>query len=135
MDEGREDLDTKTTKTYVVAYFCTGHGLGHATRVCQVCDELLRLGLARVGEGDPVSIQVVVISSLPEHFFLSAFEEHPRKDLFTYRKREPLDCGGIQEDAFVVKPQLTLETYRSLAGTEERRRKVIAEEVQWLLAN
>ena len=76
-----------------------------------------------------------MVSTLPTHIFESAFSSHPRRNLFEYRKLEKaLDCGGIQADAFKVKPLETLETYYAIAGEEERRKTIFKEEVEWLLS-
>jgi len=122
-----------------IAFYCTGHGLGHATRVIEVCRELLNIQKTDRSDNrrpeSNVSMEVFIVSSLPKHVFLSAFKDHPRKAFFTYRQlREPLDCGGIQADAFAVEPVETLETYMRIAGASEKREKIIREEVNWLLS-
>ena len=110
----------------VVAYYCTGHGLGHATRVIEVARELIRA--AEV-------VQVVVCSSLPDALFIQEFAKDMQLGRFRYRKIEPLDCGGIQRDAFRVEPVASLETYWSLCGSAEARREKIAREKIWLESN
>ena len=71
----------------VVCYYCTGHGLGHATRTVEVIKELLSLEGFR---------EIVLVSSLPTEVFACLEGEG-----FRYRQLEqPLDCGGMS-DAFL----------------------------------
>ena len=66
----------------VLSYYCTGHGLGHATRTVEVIKELLSLEGFR---------EIVLVSSLPTEVFACLEGEGLR-----YRQLEqPLDCGGI----------------------------------------
>ena len=106
----------------VVCYYCTGHGLGHATRTVEVIKELLSLEGFR---------EIVLVSSLPTEVFACL-----DGDRFRYRQLEqPLDCGGIQSDAFKVEPLETLQTYHGLCGSEETRQCIVSTETAWLSAN
>ena len=69
----------------VACYYCTGHGLGHATRTVEVIKELLSLEGFR---------EIVLVSSLPTEVFACL-----DGDRFRYRQLEqPLDCGGISDE-------------------------------------
>jgi L-arabinokinase len=72
---------TKKPKRF--AYYVTGHGFGHATRVVEVCRALLRRGH-----------EVVVCTSAPAFIFTS---ELPGVQV--RRMERPLDVGGVQLDA------------------------------------
>jgi hypothetical protein len=76
----------QTVKPLVFAYYVTGHGLGHATRVIEVARHLC-------GAGHEVHIVTVA----PEFVFrrdIPSPKLHIRKVL--------LDCGAVQSDALTV---------------------------------
>jgi hypothetical protein len=76
----------RAVKPLVFAYYVTGHGLGHATRVIEVARHLC-------GAGHEVHIVTVA----PEFVFrrdIPSPKLHIRKVL--------LDCGAVQSDALTV---------------------------------
>jgi UDP:flavonoid glycosyltransferase YjiC (YdhE family) len=56
---------TATVDPLSIAYYCTGHGLGHATRSIEVCKHL-------VGRGHTVT----VITGAPARVFLQEVRSH-----------------------------------------------------------
>jgi hypothetical protein len=83
----------------VIAYYATGHGLGHATRAVEVCKRLVARGHS-----------VTVVTGAPARVFL---REVPSAH-FTLR-RAVLDCGALQRDPFTVDVAGSLEEYRRTA--------------------
>ena len=100
-----------------VAYYVTGHGLGHATRAADVVGELCRRGHS-----------VVVVSAAPQHVFVAEAAGAP--GALSFRKRL-LDCGAKQADALSVDPSGSLELYHATAV--EPRETLLIEEEAWLL--
>ena len=105
------------TEPLTVAYYVTGHGLGHATRAADVVGELLRRGHA-----------VVVVTAAPQHVFVA--EAAGASGALSFRKRL-LDCGAKQADALSVDPSGSLELYHATAV--EPRETLLREEEAWLL--
>ena len=69
-----------------IVYYCTGHGLGHATRVIEVCKHLaLRSHTLTVCTGAPAS---------------AFLREIPVRQCAI--RKQVLDCGSRQKDAFSV---------------------------------
>lgn len=99
-----------------VAYYCTGHGLGHSTRSIEICKHLVAQGHS-----------VIVITGAPAGLFL---RELP-PDRFTLR-RAILDTGALQSDAFTVDQRGSLEEYRITAV--QQRDVMLSTEVSWLRA-
>ncbi|KAK9803166.1 hypothetical protein WJX72_006956 [[Myrmecia] bisecta] len=99
-----------------IAYYCTGHGLGHATRAIEVCKYLIQGGHS-----------VVVVTGAPASAFL---RELPSKQ-FTIRKAV-LDCGAKQKDAFSVDMKGSLEEYHRTSVMH--RDTLLDTEVAWLRA-
>ncbi|KAJ6819094.1 L-arabinokinase isoform X1 [Iris pallida] len=98
----------------VFAYYITGHGFGHATRVVDVVRHL-------VGAGHDVH----VVTAAPEFVFTSEIQSpnlHIRKVL--------LDCGAVQADALTVDRLASLEKYSETAVVP--RASILATEVEWL---
>uniref|UniRef100_A0A383W3L1 L-arabinokinase n=1 Tax=Tetradesmus obliquus TaxID=3088 RepID=A0A383W3L1_TETOB len=100
-----------------IAYYCTGHGLGHATRSIEVCKHLVERGHS-----------VTVITAAPARVFL---REVPSAR-FLLRKAV-LDAGSKQLDPFTVDVKGSLEDYYNTAVV--RRDEMLAAEVQWLQSN
>lgn len=82
----------------IIAFYITGHGLGHATRALGLITELCKREYC-----------VHVISSIEQPFFDLNVGECLKKYFSYYRRM--IDSGGIQKDALTVDPLLTLETY------------------------
>ena len=110
------------TNSLRIAYYCTSHGLGHATRVIEVCKALCAI------EG-----HVTVVTCISAQVFRddAKLEEFYQKQLFEVRNLEkPLDCGAIQSDALTVEPLETLDRYYNIAVTN--RKQLLDTEVAWM---
>ncbi|KZV49017.1 L-arabinokinase-like [Dorcoceras hygrometricum] len=108
MEEGSE----KTT--LVFAYYVTGHGYGHATRVVEVVRNLIQAGH-----------EVHVVTGAPEYVFTSEIES-PR----LFIRKVLLDCGAVQTDALTVDRLASLEKYVQTAVVP--RASILATEAEWL---
>ena len=69
-----------------IVYYCTGHGLGHATRAIEVCKHLVQRGHS-----------VTVVTGAPAKVFL----QQVPTTRFVFRKAV-LDSGSKQLDPFTV---------------------------------
>ncbi|XP_038905289.1 L-arabinokinase-like [Benincasa hispida] len=98
----------------VFAYYVTGHGFGHATRVIEVVRHLILAGH-----------DVHVVSGAPEFVFTSAIHS-PR----LFIRKVLLDCGAVQADALTVDRLASLERYHETAVVP--RASILATEVEWL---
>ncbi|GAA6038314.1 hypothetical protein JCM8097_003939 [Rhodosporidiobolus ruineniae] len=119
---------------YSFAFYCSGHGFGHATRVSAVSQELLQAGH-----------EVTVVTNAPELPFAAILPPSalpsedaklanpgptsaPLRKYASYRKRN-VDAGMVQPKAYDVDRQATYDVLkRFLDGREETLR----EEVVWL---
>ncbi|KAA6425950.1 MAG: Arabinose kinase isoform 1 [Trebouxia sp. A1-2] len=97
-----------------IAYYVTGHGLGHATRVVEVCRQLVASGH-----------KVFVVTAAAAGVFI---REIPSQQLSV--RRAVLDCGSKQQDAFSVDMKGSLELYQETAV--DCRDAILTEEVRWL---
>lgn len=100
-----------------IAYYCTGHGLGHATRALEVCRHLVERGHS-----------VTVVTGAPARVFL---QEVP-SSRFVFRKAV-LDCGSKQLDPFTVDMKGSLEEYHNTCVVN--RESMLESEAQWLQSN
>ncbi|BGP42658.1 hypothetical protein JCM10449v2_006670 [Rhodotorula kratochvilovae] len=117
-----------------IAFYCSGHGFGHATRVAAVSQELLRAGHS-----------VTVVTNAPEIPFASILppaalpaaardvanpgpETAPLPRYAEYRKRN-VDAGIVQPKAYDVDRRATCEVLQRFL---ERREQTLAEEIAWL---
>ena len=100
-----------------IAYYCTGHGLGHATRAIEVCKHLVARGPS-----------VIVVTGAPARVFLTQVPS----GRFVLRKAV-LDCGSLQTDPFTVDTRGSLEEYHRTCVVH--RRQLLDSEVAWLKAN
>lgn len=96
------------------AYYCSGHGFGHATRVIAVTQELLV-------QGHSVSI----VTNAPERIFTSVLQAGA-----TYRNAD-IDAGICQPKAYDVDRRKTIDGLRAFLA---RRGDKIAAEVQWCVS-
>lgn len=94
-----------------IRYYISGHGLGHASRACQIINTLLRLAPR----------MRVEIATDAAHWFLEA---SLARELPTRSVR--LDVGAVQKDSLRIDLQGTLHAWREL---EDRRHRLIEEEV------
>ncbi|XP_078443195.1 L-arabinokinase-like isoform X2 [Wolffia australiana] len=98
----------------VFAYYVTGHGFGHATRVVEVARHLIAAGHV-----------VYIVTGAPDFVFTSEIQSpnlHIRKVL--------LDSGSVQLDALTVDRLGSLEKYSQTAVLP--RASILATEAEWL---
>ncbi|GJR45923.1 L-arabinokinase-like protein [Tanacetum coccineum] len=98
----------------VFAYYVTGHGFGHATRVVEVVRHLILAGH-----------DVHVVTGAPDFVFTTEIES-PR----LFLRKLVLDCGAVQADALTVDRLASLEKYSETAVAP--RDSILAAEVEWL---
>lgn len=101
-------------KHLVFAYYITGHGFGHATRVVEVVRHLIAAGH-----------DVHVVTGAPDFVFTSEIQS---PNLFI--RKVLLDCGAVQADALTVDRLASLEKYSQTAVVP--RASILATEVEWL---
>ncbi|CAH2069789.1 unnamed protein product [Thlaspi arvense] len=108
------ESETSSRSSLVFAYYVTGHGFGHATRVVEVVRHLISSGH-----------RVHVVSAAPE--FVFTMEIHsPNLSI----RKVLLDSGSVQSDALTVDRRASLEKYCEIAV--EPRESILATEVEWL---
>ncbi len=89
-----------------IRYYISGHGLGHASRSCQVINTLRRRH---------PKIAVEVVSTAPGWFFTGFLDQTvPVRAL-------SLDFGVLQQDSLVMREEETLKAYRSFLPERNRR--------------
>ncbi|KAK4793267.1 hypothetical protein SAY86_023702 [Trapa natans] len=98
----------------VFAYYVTGHGFGHATRVVEVVRHLILAGH-----------EVHVVTGSPDFVFTSQIDS-PR----LFLRKVLVDCGAVQADALTVDRLASLEKYSQTAVLP--RASILATEVDWL---
>ncbi|KAL0344948.1 UNVERIFIED_CONTAM: L-arabinokinase [Sesamum radiatum] len=101
-------------KPLVFAYYVTGHGFGHATRVLEVVRNLILAGH-----------EVHVVTGVPDYIFTTEIKS-PR----LFIRKVLLDCGAVQADALTVDRLASLEKYVQTAVAP--RDSILATEVEWL---
>eukprot|EP00249_Psilotum_nudum_P019822 c27434_g1_i1 orf=150-3173(+) len=114
MDSTSKPRAPASSWSFVFAYYVTGHGFGHATRVVEVVRHLVSAGH-----------EVHVVTGAPEFVFKCSIPSpklHVRKVL--------LDCGAVQLDALTVDRLASLEKYVQTAVLP--RESILDTEVQWL---
>ncbi|XP_010263341.1 PREDICTED: L-arabinokinase-like [Nelumbo nucifera] len=108
------DHVSASRKHLVFAYYVTGHGFGHATRVVEVVRHLILAGH-----------DVHVVTGAPDFVFTTEIES-PR----LFIRKVLLDCGAVQADALTVDRLASLEKYSQTAVAP--RASILATEVEWL---
>ncbi|CAN6987289.1 L-arabinokinase-like [Brassica rapa] len=103
-----------SSKHLVFAYYVTGHGFGHATRVVEVVRHLIAAGH-----------DVHVVIGAPDFVFTSEIQS-PRLKI----RKVLLDCGAVQADALTVDRLASLEKYVETAVIP--RAEILETEVEWL---
>nr|XP_027099581.1 L-arabinokinase-like isoform X1 [Coffea arabica]XP_027099582.1 L-arabinokinase-like isoform X1 [Coffea arabica] len=98
----------------VFAYYVTGHGFGHATRVVEVVRHLINAGH-----------DVHVVTGAPDFVFTTEIQS-PR----LFLRKVLLDCGAVQADALTVDRLASLEKYSETAVVP--RDSILETEVEWL---
>ncbi|GMQ02603.1 hypothetical protein CsSME_00048747 [Camellia sinensis var. sinensis] len=112
--EDGSDQVSASTKHLVFAYYVTGHGFGHATRVVEVVRHLILAGH-----------DVHVVTGAPDFVFTTEIQS-PR----LFLRKLVLDCGAVQADALTVDRLASLEKYSETAV--KPRDSILAMEVEWL---
>ncbi|MFS8030619.1 putative L-arabinokinase [Helianthus anomalus] len=113
IDDGVEQLSASRNHL-VFAYYVTGHGFGHATRVVEVVRHLILAGH-----------DVHVVTGAPDFVFTTEIQS-PR----LFLRKLVLDCGAVQADALTVDRLASLEKYSETAVAP--RASILATEVKWL---
>ncbi|KAG8704965.1 hypothetical protein FRC11_009416 [Ceratobasidium sp. 423] len=100
----------------VIAYYCSGHGYGHATRVSAFTSHLLGLG---------PHFEVHIVSSAPKHIFSDCLRasEHCH-----YRYAE-IDPVVVQPLAYRVDRDKSVRVLERFLGQRDAK---IAQELEWL---
>ncbi|KAA3477832.1 L-arabinokinase-like [Gossypium australe] len=98
----------------IFAYYVTGHGFGHATRVVEVVRNLIAAGH-----------DVHVVTGAPDFVYTSEIQS-PR----LFLRKLVLDCGAVQADALTVDRLASLQKYSETAVRP--RDSILATEVEWL---
>ncbi|TKY58252.1 L-arabinokinase protein [Spatholobus suberectus] len=112
--EQESDGVSASTKHLVFAYYVTGHGFGHATRVTEVVRHLIHAGH-----------DVHVVTGAPDFVFTSEIQS-PR----LFIRKVLLDCGAVQADALTVDRLASLAKYSETAV--KPRAQILAQETEWL---
>ncbi|XP_027333907.1 L-arabinokinase-like isoform X3 [Abrus precatorius] len=112
--EQESDGVSASTKHLVFAYYVTGHGFGHATRVTEVVRHLIHAGH-----------DVHVVTGAPDFVFTSEVQS-PR----LFIRKVLLDCGAVQSDALTVDRLASLQKYSETAV--KPRAGILAQETEWL---
>ncbi|KAH6798543.1 arabinose kinase [Perilla frutescens var. frutescens] len=98
----------------VFAYYVSGHGFGHATRVAEVVRNLILAGH-----------EVHVVTAAPDYIFTTEIQS-PK----LFIRKVLLDCGAVQADALTVDRLASLEKYAQTAVVP--RASILSTEVEWL---
>ncbi|KAE9588968.1 putative L-arabinokinase [Lupinus albus] len=112
--EAESDGVSASRKHLVFAYYVTGHGFGHATRVTEVVRHLILAGH-----------DVHVVTGAPDFVFTSEIQS-PRLII----RKVLLDCGAVQADALTVDRLASLEKYSETAV--KPRASILEIETEWL---
>ncbi|KAH7844149.1 hypothetical protein Vadar_024884 [Vaccinium darrowii] len=112
--EQGDDRISASRKNLVFAYYVTGHGLGHATRVVEVVRHLILAGH-----------DVHVVTGAPDFVFTTEIQSSK-----LFLRKLVLDCGAVQADALTVDRLASLEKYSETAVVP--RASILAAEVEWL---
>jgi UDP:flavonoid glycosyltransferase YjiC (YdhE family) len=98
-----------------IRYYISGHGLGHASRSCQIINTLLR-------RRPDIGIEVVTAA---HSWFLERY-----LDPSVPVRRRSLDLGVLQRDSLVMMERETLLAYRQFLP---ERQRIVREEAESLL--
>ncbi|XP_057821160.2 L-arabinokinase isoform X2 [Cryptomeria japonica] len=109
-----EDRKIAAPQRLKFAYYVTGHGFGHATRVVEVARHLVAAGH-----------DVHLVTAAPDFVYTSEISS-PNLRL----RKVLLDCGAVQADALTVDRLASLEKYSRTAVVP--RTSILATEVDWL---
>ncbi len=93
-----------------IRYYISGHGLGHASRSCQIINTL---------RNRHPELAIEVVSTAPAWFFKGALDPSVKV------RPLALDFGVLQQDSLIMRERETLNAYRNFLP--ERQRLVAAE--------
>lgn len=114
IENANAGVDSLPARRLVFAYYVTGHGFGHATRVVEIVRHLIESGH-----------EVYVVTAAPEFVFRDEIKSSNLKI-----RNVLLDSGAVQTDALTVDRLASLEKYRQTAV--QPRNLILAAEVEWL---
>jgi len=97
-----------------LCYYISGHGLGHASRSCQIINALLQ---------QSPSVHVEIISDAPAWFFHSVLPSS------VPLRRRCLDVGVVQRDSLIMDLPATVNAWQKLLV---RREEILREELTYL---
>lgn len=122
----RDMSDSKSNKIKI-AYYITGHGLGHATRSLELIRGLLQTG----------KFSVHTVTTVDESFFINELKQYgitlsnegETGEVLYKNWYRNLDTGGIQKDVIHLDPKKSLETYYNTIHLH--RNELLEIEVNW----
>jgi L-arabinokinase len=100
--------------SYLIAYYVTPHGLGHATRALEIVRQLL-------SEGDDCSVTLVSGPAVGTFFQAQLSATFSKRFFF---RKSILDSGALQPHAFTVDMPRSLQTYFELADGDQRAERI-----------
>ncbi|KAF7309042.1 hypothetical protein MKEN_01105800 [Mycena kentingensis (nom. inval.)] len=106
----------RTSMSLVFAYYCSGHGYGHATRVSALAQHLLDLDAS-------LKPAVYIVSSAPKHVFVDSIAKGA-----IYRNAT-IDPVIVQPLAYRVDRERSVSTLRTFLDARER---ILEAETRWL---
>ncbi|KAL4365715.1 hypothetical protein AHAS_Ahas07G0133800 [Arachis hypogaea] len=115
--DGDGAATVSSTQKMVFAYYVTGHGFDHTTRVAEVVRQLILAGH-----------DVHVVAAAPEFVFTN--EVHSPCLFF---RKLVLECGAVQSDALTVDPLATLDRFIQSSGTDILNQGQDAKYVKFLI--
>lgn len=98
-----------------IRYYISGHGLGHASRSCQVINALT--------ERHP-HLSIDIVSDAHSWFFPAALDKK-----LPIRSQQ-LDIGVLQQDSLIMREEETLRSYQHI---DDRREELLAQESRLLI--
>ncbi|ORX77098.1 hypothetical protein K493DRAFT_321450 [Basidiobolus meristosporus CBS 931.73] len=103
--------------SYTFCYYVSGHGYGHATRVCQIISQLL---------SSSRNHRVYIVSHAPRFIFESTIQIAPTRCVY---RNALIDSTVSQPLPYVVDRQKTIQDLQSLI---ESREGIVESEAAWL---
>ncbi|KAF7312622.1 hypothetical protein MIND_00276300 [Mycena indigotica] len=107
----------------VLAYYCSGHGYGHATRVSALVRQILLLNGHTAAKGFCWSVRVHIVSSAPKHIFREAI------DVGAQYRNANIDPVIVQPLAYRVDRERSVVVLKAFL---EAKAQILAHEMCWL---
>jgi len=104
-----------------IAYYVSGHGFGHATRVCQVINALL------AHNSDDTISEITIVSQAPSKVFKTLLESEHKSRL--KHRHADIDPHVVQPQPYAVDAH---ETTRNLHKFVDEMDDKVKQEVEWL---